>query len=68
MMQVRSGELKKTWFRGDRFFHTDSGWFFITRENTQEGPFRSHNEAESELNLYIRHQNEELFPRGSSNR
>ncbi|WP_144392922.1 DUF6316 family protein [Pleionea sediminis] len=53
-MLNRSGEIKKTWFRGDRYFHTAEGWFFLTRECTQEGPFRSQNEAENELMLYIR--------------
>ncbi len=61
-MLVRAGEIKKTWFRSDRFFHTDNGWFFITRENTQEGPFYSQKEAESELTLYIRHLNEDIYP------
>jgi hypothetical protein len=61
-MLVRAGEAKKTWFRSERFFHTDEGWYFITRENTQEGPFSSHKEAENELTLYIRHLNEDLYP------
>lgn len=61
-MSVRTGETKKTWFRSERYFHTESGWFFITRENTQEGPYNSQKEAENELTLYIRHLNEELYP------
>ncbi|NVJ49666.1 MAG: hypothetical protein HWE13_14260 [Gammaproteobacteria bacterium] len=61
-MKVRAGELKKTWFRSERFFHADNGWFFVTRENTQEGPFSSQPEAEKELMLYIRHLNEDLYP------
>ncbi len=61
-MLVRAGESKKTWFRSDRFFHAENGWFFVTRENTQKGPFDSHSEAERELNLYIRHQNKDLYP------
>ncbi len=55
-MQVRAGEKDKTWFRSERFLWTESGWFFLTRENTQEGPFLSRREAERELNYYIRHQ------------
>lgn len=61
-MNVRSGEAKKTWFRSERYFHSGDGWFFITRENTQEGPYNSHKEAENELNLYIRHLNDDLYP------
>ena len=56
-MDVRSGENVKTWFRGDRFLHINDQWFFMTREQTQEGPFSSRQEAERELNYYIRHMN-----------
>ena len=54
-MQVRRGENDKTWFRSDRFLRTETGWFFLTREHTQEGPFLSREEAERELNYYIGH-------------
>ncbi|MCO7224545.1 DUF6316 family protein [Pleionea sp. CnH1-48] len=60
-MQVRSGEDKKTWFRSDRFFHTADGWFFITREASQKGPFNTQKEAENELTLYIRHMTEDAL-------
>ena len=56
-MDVRQGEQKKTWYRGDRFLHINDKWFFMTRELTQEGPFRSREEAERELNYYIRQVN-----------
>ena len=56
-MQVRTGEDRKSWFRSDRFYHTDDGWWFQTREHTELGPFNSHKEAESELCLYIRRLN-----------
>jgi len=56
-MHVRTGEHEKTWFRCDRFIHSPDGWYFTTREATQEGPFYSHSEAERELDYYIRTQN-----------
>lgn len=60
-MAVRAGEKIKTWFRGDRFLCVNEKWFFITRELTQEGPFDSRGEAELELNLYIRHVNDDWY-------
>ena len=62
-MAARSGELSKVWFRSDRFIHTDQGWYFVTRECNQQGPFFSHKEAENELNLYIRQQNDNFYLR-----
>ncbi|MBA53971.1 MAG: hypothetical protein CMK89_05900 [Pseudomonadales bacterium] len=53
-MVVRAGEQERTWFRGDRIFWSGNGWYFLTREQTQEGPFDSRTEAEQELNYYIR--------------
>lgn len=53
-MQVRIGESDKTWYRSERFLWTESGWFFLTREQTQEGPFRCRSDAERELTYYIR--------------
>ncbi|WP_144392921.1 DUF6316 family protein [Pleionea sediminis] len=60
-MKVRSGELKKTWFRCERFIHTEDGWYFVTRENTQQGPFDNQKDAEQELSTYIRDLNKDLF-------
>lgn len=56
-MKLRAGEVSKAWFRSDRFYHTPDGWWFQTRENTEEGPFASHKDAENELCLYIRQNN-----------
>ncbi|MDX1451664.1 MAG: DUF6316 family protein [Oleiphilaceae bacterium] len=60
-MVVRSGEAERTWFRSERIMHVNDQWFFVTREMTQEGPFGSRHEAEMELNLYIRHVNDDLY-------
>ena len=51
----RQGEEDKQHFRSDRVIVMNGEYYFMTRENTQEGPFRSRDEAERELNLYIRH-------------
>jgi hypothetical protein len=54
-MKVRAEDMEaKTWFRSDRFFNEGGRWFFSTRENTVEGPFDTHWEAEQELMMYIR--------------
>lgn len=53
-MTVRSGETENAWYRSERYIHTSEGWYFITRENTQEGPFRTMQEAENQLTQYIR--------------
>ena len=52
-MIVRSGESHNNWFRSERFYDTHEGWFFVTRENTQQGPYRSENEAKVGLQHYI---------------
>jgi uncharacterized protein DUF6316 len=54
MMRTRTGEAARPWFRSERYYHTGDGWWFMTRENTELGPFGSQNEAENELVLYIR--------------
>lgn len=56
-MDVRQGEKNKTWFRSERVLHINDKWFFLTREQTQEGPFTSRGEADRELNYYIRSMN-----------
>jgi hypothetical protein len=53
-MEKRVGEEKKTWFRSERYYHTNDGWWFLTREKSEKGPFDSQLEAENELILYIR--------------
>ena len=40
-------------FRKSRFFHSMDEWYFITREETVEGPFAHKAEAERMLEAYI---------------
>ena len=54
VMHTRSGESARPWFRSERYYHTGEGWWTMTRENDELGPFDSHLEAENELVLYIR--------------
>lgn len=56
--KVRRGEDDKTHFRSNRVVVMNGRYYFMTRENTQEGPFDTRLEAENELNLYIRHMND----------
>ena len=53
-MRTRTGEAARPWFRSERYYHTGEGWWFMTREKDELGPFRSQNEAENELVLYVR--------------
>jgi len=57
-MRTRSGEAVRPWFRTDRYYHTHEGWWFLTREKTEEGPYGTQLEAENELSLYIRKVNQ----------
>jgi hypothetical protein len=54
-MRTRSGEAARPWFRSERYYHTGEGWWFMTRENKELGPYQTQYEAENELILYIRH-------------
>lgn len=58
-MRTRAGEAVRPWFRSERYYHTGDGWWFLTRENQELGPFQSQNEAENELILYIRKINQQ---------
>lgn len=51
-IQVRSGELQRSWIRSERFFQMNGVWFFSTREGIDVGPFDSEAEAKKhERNL-----------------
>lgn len=54
--QCRFGEPSKTWFRSNRFYRVNQGWYFSTREGENQGPYRSVEEAQTELSIYIRTQ------------
>jgi len=56
-MEIRAGEAVRPWFRTERYYHTNEGWWFLTREQTEEGPFSSQLEAENELSFYVRNAN-----------
>ncbi len=40
-------------FRAERFNQRDGGWYFITREGSEEGPFDTRGLAEQRLDSYI---------------
>ncbi|WP_347901385.1 DUF6316 family protein [Pseudomonas purpurea] len=42
-----------THFRSDRLTRVNGDLYFSTRENTLEGPFSNHEEAEREVRAYI---------------
>ena len=59
IMHIRTGEAARPWFRSERYYHTGEGWWTMTRENDELGPYGSQVDAENELTLYIRKMNME---------
>ena len=54
MTEVRKDESEApSRFRKSRFFHSMEEWYFITREETVEGPFKHKGEAKQMLEAYI---------------
>ena len=41
-------------FRTERIVNDGGEWYFLTREGSVEGPFRTHEDAERRLEMYIR--------------
>ena len=54
-MKYRAGESEQRWYRFDRFYNTNEGWFFSTREGENVGPFVSRSVAEKAVKLYIKY-------------
>ena len=53
-MTSRIGDTKKSWFRSERVFYAAEGWWFSSRENSEEGPYESIADAEAEVLIYLR--------------
>lgn len=49
----RAGEQRRSWFRSDRVFHADDGWYFTTRNEARTGPFASSEAAASHLASFL---------------
>jgi len=56
MASRRSGDPldSRSRFRSERIIKDGGEWHFLTREGSVEGPFRSQEEAERRLEMYIR--------------
>lgn len=62
MPRKSDGDSKKLVFQVDRFFQQNGGWYYMTREGEEQGPFDSKADAEGELIDYIReHRKKEQF-------
>ncbi len=57
-LTARKGEEAKPHFRSERIMVMNGNYYFLTRENTQEGPFETRMQAERELSLYVKHMQE----------
>lgn len=67
MADQREGDSKPyTKFRTSRFFKESSGWYFLTREGTQEGPFERKLDAENRLQDYIKVMVSDFLPPDST--
>ncbi|MBV1870568.1 MAG: hypothetical protein KUG76_06635 [Gammaproteobacteria bacterium] len=54
MTEKRSGESgTKTYYRSDRFYSEEGGWFAKLREGEELGPFDSKDEAKQALADFI---------------
>ena len=48
-----------TYYRSDRFYSEEGGWWAKTREGDELGPFESKNEAKEALSAHIAMQKDE---------
>jgi pimeloyl-ACP methyl ester carboxylesterase len=51
--RYRAGEPERSYFRSDRVFHSQGGWYFTTRDEKRVGPFASREEASQELSNFL---------------
>ncbi len=54
-MGERTGDDGADHSQTERFYESNSKWYFKTREGEDQGPFMSRKEAESGLAAYVRH-------------
>ena len=49
----RAGEARRSYFRSDRVFRGEGGWYFTTRNEKRVGPFPASEEASAGLSSFI---------------
>ena len=64
-MMRKSDPEPYTKFRPNRFFKDDGKWYFHTREAIPEGPFEYRDEAQQQLQDYIRIANSGFYAESS---
>lgn len=52
-LRHRAGESRRAWFRSDRVFAADGGWFYTTRNEQRVGPFASREAAAHRLEHFL---------------
>lgn len=55
----KNDDARSTYYRTDRFYSEEGGWWAKTREGDELGPFDSKQEAKEALSAYIDMQNTE---------
>jgi hypothetical protein len=53
-------------FRTKRVVQDGNGWYFLTREGTIEGPFRTEKDAKEQLDMYVRMAIHDMLPEPSN--
>jgi hypothetical protein len=53
-------------FRTERVVQDGNGWYFLTREGTIEGPFRTEVDAKDQLDMYVRMAIHNMLPEPSN--
>jgi hypothetical protein len=61
-MQRNDDSKSKVHFRTDRIFEANGHWYFLTREDTVEGPFGDELEANTQIEIYIQLMNSGMLP------
>jgi len=53
-VNLREGEIRKTWFRTERFYSINGEWYLSLRNGETAGPFDTKADAEIELLFFLR--------------
>ncbi len=57
-----SDSESRLYFRSDRFFQVGESWYYMSRENPNVAPYRSHKEAQSALTSFLKRLNAPAAP------
>ena len=64
-MDFRDENKPRTVFRTERFCQINGSWYFVTREQTEEGPFPSRDDAQLAVLDYVNSSSAKSPPRST---